>query len=89
MEDDDGGVAEVLAEWRFLGAESRARLLELTYRLLVDIRWETARGFTLTDEMPLTVAAHAALSTPARFWRPDCACAPGEFRLISRPHRPQ
>ncbi|MCB0994404.1 MAG: zinc-dependent peptidase [Acidimicrobiales bacterium] len=61
MEDDDGGVAEVLAEWRFLGAESRARLLELTYRLLVDIRWETARGFTLTDEMPLTVAAHAAL----------------------------
>lgn len=59
--DDDAGIGAVLAEWSLLSPDERERLLELTLRLLTGIRWEAARGFALTEEMPLAVAAHAAL----------------------------
>jgi MtfA peptidase len=44
-----------------LPATERARHRELTAQLVSRWRWEAARGLTLTDEMKLVVAAHAAM----------------------------
>jgi len=40
---------------------ARERLEERVVHLLVDKRWEAARGFALTDEIRVTIAAQAAL----------------------------
>jgi hypothetical protein len=50
-----------VAHWHLLDEEERARLGELMVDLLVTKRWEAARGFTLTDEMRVVIAAQAAL----------------------------
>lgn len=50
-----------LAPWPHLAPDERERLLEYTDTLVHELRWETARGFTLTDDMRANVAAHASL----------------------------
>jgi MtfA peptidase len=50
-----------LAAWAHLDAGERDRLVDLVTELVRTTRWEAARGFELTDEMVLTIAAHAAL----------------------------
>ena len=57
-EDD---VAGWLIHFDALDADERALLGEIIGDLLGRKRWEAARGFTLTDEMRLTIAAQAAL----------------------------
>lgn len=54
-------VEKRFAPWRHLDEESRQRLLELTAELIARKTWEAAQGFALTDEMRVTIAAHAAL----------------------------
>ncbi|MGD9701664.1 MAG: zinc-dependent peptidase [Acidimicrobiia bacterium] len=54
-------VAQRLAAWVHLDAAERDRLVEITIELVRTTRWEAARNFELTDEMVLTIAAHAAL----------------------------
>jgi Mlc titration factor MtfA (ptsG expression regulator) len=49
------------AQWALLDEGERARLGELAEGLLVDKRWEAARGFKLTDEVRTVIAGHAAL----------------------------
>jgi MtfA peptidase len=50
-----------VAHWRVLGPDEREELEHLIILLLVDKRWEAARGFELTDEIQVTIAAQAAL----------------------------
>jgi MtfA peptidase len=50
-----------VVHWRVLGPADRALLEDMIVRLLVDKRWEAARGFELTDEIQVTIAAQAAL----------------------------
>lgn len=50
-----------LAHWRHLDAEEQDRLAELTGLLLSRKHWEAARGFELTPDMTLLIAAQAAL----------------------------
>ena len=47
--------------WRVLGAADRELLEDYVLRLVTEKRWEAARGFTLTDEIQVTIAAQAAL----------------------------
>lgn len=54
-------VAHRLPAWSQLEPAEQERLVERTLELIASTRWEAARGFTLTDEMVLTIAAHAAL----------------------------
>jgi Mlc titration factor MtfA (ptsG expression regulator) len=51
------------AEARRLDAEERSRYLHHAERLIWRTNWEGARGLVVTDEMVLTVTAHAALLT--------------------------
>jgi Mlc titration factor MtfA (ptsG expression regulator) len=44
-----------------LDADQRRRHLALTSELMADKRWEAAAGFSLTDEMIVTVAANATI----------------------------
>jgi hypothetical protein len=53
--------ARAVAHWHLLDAEERHRLGERMEQLLSGKRWEAARGFTLTDEMRVVIAAQAAL----------------------------
>ena len=46
---------------RVLPAAEREQLEDLVIALITDKRWEAARGFTLTDEIQVTIAAQAAL----------------------------
>lgn len=46
--------------YRILPPDQQARLREITQVLLADKHWEGCRGFTLTDEMRVTIAGHAA-----------------------------
>ena len=50
-----------VVHWRVLGDGQRELLEEYALRLVTEKRWEAARGFTLTEEMHLTIAAQAAL----------------------------
>jgi len=56
--------AEVLTRnvpyYRRLPPEQQARLREITLVLLNEKHWEGCRGFTLTDEIRVTIAGHAA-----------------------------
>lgn len=54
-------VARRLPAWEHLDDTERDRLVDITIELVREVRWEAARGFELTDEMVLTIAAHAAL----------------------------
>jgi len=53
--------ARAVAHWHVLDPDERARLGELMEYLLARKRWEAARGFALTDEILVVVAAQAAL----------------------------
>jgi MtfA peptidase len=50
-----------LRQWRLLDADEQERLVGLVQHLLREKSWEAARGFRLTDEIRLTIAAHACL----------------------------
>jgi MtfA peptidase len=51
-------VDRLSARWA-LRPDERDRLVTLVEQFVRDTRWEAARGFTLTDEMRLTIATHA------------------------------
>jgi Mlc titration factor MtfA (ptsG expression regulator) len=50
-----------LAAWSRLTDDERSHLVDLACEFDQRIRWEAARGFTLTDDVRVAVAAHAAL----------------------------
>lgn len=50
-----------VAWWTLLSAEDRSRLGELADQLVATKRWEAARGFTLTDDVIVTIAVQACL----------------------------
>src|SRR5262245_2391518 len=50
-----------VVHWRVPHDDARARLEDLIVLLVTDKRWEAARGFSLTDEIQVTIAAQAAL----------------------------
>ena len=54
-------VASRLAAWEHLDEDERDRLVGVTSEIVQMMRWESARGFELTDDMVLTIAGHAAL----------------------------
>ncbi len=47
--------------WDLLDDAERARMEGLTLELLVDLHWEAANGFDLTEDIEVTIAAGAAL----------------------------
>ena len=49
------------AAWRTLTPDERERLEERTKRFIAETRFEAARGFTMTDEMRVLIAAQACL----------------------------
>ena len=53
--------AAAVGHWSLLDDDERARMGELMTWLLGRKRWEAARGFELTDEIRLVIAAQAAL----------------------------
>ncbi|WP_426571888.1 zinc-dependent peptidase [Aquihabitans sp. McL0605] len=59
--DWEATVGGSVAWWFDFTPEERARLRDLMVRLLGEKRWEAARGFDLTEEMRLVIAAQAAL----------------------------
>ena len=50
-----------LAPWGALSADERERLEQLALQLIVNKRWEATAGLTITDEMQVVIAGHAAL----------------------------
>lgn len=58
---DDQLIAAAPAEFHRLSSAERERHLAHAQRLIGQVRWEGAREVEVTDEMILTVAAHAAL----------------------------
>ena len=54
-------VARSVAQWRYLAPWERDRMIELTWSLIDDVNWEAAKGFALTDEIRVTIAAQAVL----------------------------
>ena len=54
-------IASRLAAWSTLGEDERLRLEQLVLGLIADVRWSSANGFELTEEVMVTVAAPAAL----------------------------
>jgi Mlc titration factor MtfA (ptsG expression regulator) len=50
-----------VVHWRVLGGADRELLEDYVVRLVTEKRWEAARGFALTDEIQVTIAAQAAL----------------------------
>lgn len=53
--------ARRLREWELLTPSERERLGDLIASLLREKGWEAARGFALTDDVRVTIAANAAL----------------------------
>lgn len=53
--------AAAVAHWPLLDDDDRTRMGELMTRLVARKRWESARGFDLTDEIRVVVAAQASL----------------------------
>jgi Mlc titration factor MtfA (ptsG expression regulator) len=53
--------ANAVAQWQVLDDAERVRLGELMEQLVGGKRWEAARGFELTDEIRLVIAAQASL----------------------------
>jgi MtfA peptidase len=60
---DEQLIAAAPAEFHRLAPAERDRHLAHAHRLVRQVRWEGARDVAVTDEMILTVAAHAALLT--------------------------
>ncbi len=56
-----GILSRSFAPWATLTPAERTSLEDLTLELIAIKRWEAARGFTLNDEVIVTIAAHAAL----------------------------
>jgi Mlc titration factor MtfA (ptsG expression regulator) len=54
-------VARSVALWHLLDPDERERLADRLERIVLGKRWEAARGFTLTGEMRVVIAAQAAL----------------------------
>jgi hypothetical protein len=54
-------IATNVAHARVLGARDREHLEQYVVRLITEKRWEAARGFALTDEIQVTIAAQASL----------------------------
>jgi Mlc titration factor MtfA (ptsG expression regulator) len=54
-------VQRCLGSWPLLTRVEQARLGELAGDLISMVRWEAARGFTLTDEIVVTIAAQASV----------------------------
>jgi Mlc titration factor MtfA (ptsG expression regulator) len=50
-----------VVHWNLLSDDERTRLEALALGLIAEKRWEAARGFALTDEMRVLIAAQAAL----------------------------
>jgi Mlc titration factor MtfA (ptsG expression regulator) len=50
-----------VAYWNLLSPTERQRLAELAAHLVESKRWEAARGFTLTDEVIVTIAVQAGV----------------------------
>ncbi len=50
-----------VVHWGVLDDDARARLEDLIVLLVTDKRWEAAHGFSLSDEIQVTIAAQAAL----------------------------
>lgn len=56
-------VARHVPHWHHLDGTERSLLEDVTHWLVVDKRWEAARGFLLTEEMRVVIAGQAALLT--------------------------
>ena len=54
-------LATRMRTWRLLDDAERSRLEQLTLQLLVELHWEAANGFALTEDIEVTIAADAAL----------------------------
>jgi MtfA peptidase len=54
-------VRRSVSVWPLLDSVEQARLGELAGQLVATVRWEAARGFALTDDIVVTIAAQAAL----------------------------
>jgi Mlc titration factor MtfA (ptsG expression regulator) len=54
-------LATRMRTWRLLDDAGRERLEQLTLQLLVELHWEAANGFALTEDIEVTIAADAAL----------------------------
>jgi MtfA peptidase len=60
-DDWEATTARTVALWHLLDADERDLLAERVERIVGGKRWEAARGFTLTDDMRVVIAAQAAL----------------------------
>jgi len=56
-----GLIRRWLAAWPQLELFEQDHLTELTGEMVRSLRWEASRGFAITDDMRVAVAAHAAL----------------------------
>lgn len=54
-------LAERMRTWQLLDDDERARLEMLALQLLVELHWEAAADFELTDDIEVTIAADAAV----------------------------
>ncbi|MHB1139409.1 MAG: M90 family metallopeptidase, partial [Microthrixaceae bacterium] len=54
-------LATRMRTWHQLGEDESERLEYLALGLLVDLRWEAANGFELTEEIQITISADAAV----------------------------
>jgi Mlc titration factor MtfA (ptsG expression regulator) len=54
-------IANAVAQWPYLADDEREQLEDDTRYLVVEKHWEAARGFAITDEVRITIAAQAAL----------------------------
>jgi MtfA peptidase len=60
-EDWTAFMSAAVAQWPYLNAGEREQLEDDARSLIVEKTWEAARGFTLTDEVRVMIAAQAAL----------------------------
>jgi Mlc titration factor MtfA (ptsG expression regulator) len=56
-----GYIAATLSQWQYLDADERRQVLDDVRMLIGSKTWEAAKGFALTDEIKVTIAAQAAL----------------------------
>src|SRR3954466_13084295 len=56
-----GYIVASVAQWQYLDADERRQILDDVRTLLGTKTWEAAKGFELTDEIKVTIAAQAAL----------------------------
>ena len=61
-----------LAAWSHLDGAERQRLERIVLDLIADKRWTTDKDFEVTDEVMVTIAAHAALLVIGDGLGPEC-----------------